>query len=560
MRAIDLYAGIGGWSLGLRLAGVEVVTSYEWWQPALDTHNGNHGGKLGPIDIRKIELKDLPKNVDLVVGSPPCTEFSYANRGGSGDITEGLKDLVKFLEVVDYLKPKYWALENVPRVADVLRSGFIDPKHALYRFHHLGARVEVVDFSDYGAPQSRKRCIAGNIPFDLIASYRARLPGRTLGDVVGAMCAAGQVTDPVWGVYLPADGLTEIEAEAPLNAEELRMNREAKSFHPVYNNMAFPDLLEAPARTVTATCTRVSRESIVIADTKHEGRFRRLTIRERASLQGFPITYQFYARSFTEKAKMIGNAIPPTFTYLVASAAQGVQAAALKTFCEVGGALHLPAKVAPVTLPDTEGRTYPMKRGFRAAVPGLRFKSGMRFDLSNQVDAGEVEWRVRFFFGLSKDVREVNLDGSVLNDFRRELAGPEFSAFRAKLIKTEAELCHTSPQSLQDRWTHRATGLGPHELVDLLGDLAGGLIILLENVMANSDAAANFVLAVAATAPGEGGTPGVRKLERNAVPILAGFIIGDWFNLLSWHERRRSAQLKVQPRSGRAVPQVVVSG
>ena len=44
MRAIDLYAGIGGWSLGLRLAGVEVVSSYEWWRPAIDTHNGNHGG------------------------------------------------------------------------------------------------------------------------------------------------------------------------------------------------------------------------------------------------------------------------------------------------------------------------------------------------------------------------------------------------------------------------------------------------------------------------------------------------------------------------------------
>ncbi len=93
MRAIDLYAGIGGWSLGLRLAGVEVVASYEWWQPAIDTHNGNHGGAFGPQDIRQLRLADLPTGIDLVVGSPPCTEFSYSNRGGSGNITEGLKDL-----------------------------------------------------------------------------------------------------------------------------------------------------------------------------------------------------------------------------------------------------------------------------------------------------------------------------------------------------------------------------------------------------------------------------------------------------------------------------------
>jgi DNA (cytosine-5)-methyltransferase 1 len=541
VRAIDLYAGIGGWSLGLRLAGVEVVASYEWWQPAIDTHNGNHGGDFGPVDIRQLKLADLPQDIDLVVGSPPCTEFSYSNRGGSGDIIEGLKDLVKFLEVVEHLKPRYWALENVPRVAEVLRKGFKDPKHVLYRFRRLKPRIEVFDFSEYGAPQSRRRCIAGNIPFALIEAYRSRLPARTLGDVVKAVTGRDEVVDPVWGVALPAAQVTETEVEAALNAEELRMNSEAKTFHPVYNNMAFPDPLDAPARTVTATCTRVSRESIVIADPEREGHFRRLTVRERACLQGFPITYQFYARSFPEKAKMIGNAIPPTFTYLVACATQGIDAQAFKPFNEVGLTLGLPAKPAPVTAPDSEGRTYPAKRGFRAALPGLRFKSGMRFDLSNQVEGGDAEWRVRFFFGPSKGVREIDLDGSVMHDLRRELSGPDFSGFRAKLLKAEAELSKTSPKGLQDAWTHRAVGLGPYEVVDLLGDLASDLVALLERTMAHPDAAPAFVRAVAATAPGEGPTPGVRKLECYALPILAGLIVGDWFNTLTWHEQRRAA-------------------
>ena len=302
MRAIDLYAGIGGWSLGLRLAGVDVVASYEWWQPAIDTHNGNHGGDLVPIDIRKLDLCDLPRDIDLVVGSPPCTEFSYANRGGSGNLTEGLKDLVKFLEVVDYLRPRFWALENVPRVADVLSRGFNDPNHALYRFRHLDPEIEVVDFSEFGAAQARKRCIAGNFPFELLRTYKDRMRLRTLGDVVAALSHTGIVVDPIWGATLPATQVTECQAEPPLNREELRMNRESKEFHPVYNNMAFPDPMDVPSRTVTATCTRVSRESIVISDPRTEGTFRRLTIRERASLQGFPITYQFYARSFSEKA------------------------------------------------------------------------------------------------------------------------------------------------------------------------------------------------------------------------------------------------------------------
>lgn len=541
MRAVDLYAGIGGWSLGLRLAGIEVVASYEWWQPAIDTHNGNHGGEFGPVDIRKLKLTDLPSSIDLVVGSPPCTEFSYSNRGGSGNISEGLKDLVKFLEVVQHLKPRYWALENVPRVADVLRKGFDDPKHVLHRFRDLKPRIEIFDFSDYGAPQSRRRCIAGNIPFDLIEAYRAALPRRTLGDVIRAVAAKGEVEDPVWGVRLPAEALTETQAEAALNAEELRMNREAKTFHPIYNNMAFPDSLDAPARTVTATCTRVSRESIVIADPVAPGRFRRLTVRERACLQGFPITYQFYAKSFPEKAKMVGNAIPPTFTYLVACAAKGVTPEAFQPFSKVGATLAVPLKEAPITAPDGEGRSYPAKRGFRAALPGLRFKSGMRFDLSNEINQDGAEWRVRFFFGPSKDIREVDLDGSVMADLHRELASSAFSAFRARLVKAEAELARSSPQALQDRWAHRAEGLSPFEVADLLGDLAQGLLALLEEVMADRDAAAAFVRQVAAAAPGVGEAPGLNKVERHALPVLSGFIVGDWFNTLGWHERRRAA-------------------
>ncbi len=148
---------------------------------------------------------------------------------------------MKFLEVVDHLQPRYWALENVPRVAEVLRKGFEDPKHVLHRFRHLAPQIEVIDFSDYGAPQSRRRCIAGNIPFELIEAYRPRLPSRTLGDVIAAVTSEGEVVDPVWGARLARGVLTETEVEETLNAEELRMNREAKTFHPIYNNMAFPD-------------------------------------------------------------------------------------------------------------------------------------------------------------------------------------------------------------------------------------------------------------------------------------------------------------------------------
>lgn len=540
MRAIDLYAGVGGWSLGLRLAGVDVVASYEWWQTAVDTHNGNHGGDLEATDVRQLRLEDLPANIDLVVGSPPCTEFSYSNRGGGGDLDEGLKDLVRFLEVVEHLNPKFWALENVPRVAQVLERGLSDKKHPLSRFHALGMQIKIIDFSDYGTPQSRRRCIAGNIPFDLIESYRPRLPRRTLGDVVSAIASSNNVVDPVWGCALPSDAVTERETEGPLNAEELRMNREAKTYHPVYNNMAFPDALNLPGRTVTATCTRVSRESIVIAD--ETGGYRRLSIRERACLQGFPITYQFYARSFPEKAKMVGNAIPPTFTYLLAQAAQGVVPEALPPYREAGLSLRLPKTVARVTPPTTEGRTYPAGRSFRAALPGLRFKSGMRFELANG-RGEERDWQVRFFFGPSVDIREIELDHDLLRQLRTSpLIKTLLMATGAAFAAAEQRLEETTPADLQAAWSHRATGLRPFDVVDLLGDLAAEVHGRLE-VMATDDQHAVIGYVMTAAAEGEEGDniPGSKKLTTHALAILSGLLVGAWFNALPWHRRHEAA-------------------
>lgn len=543
MRAIDLYAGIGGWGLGLKLADVEIVASYEWWKPAIATHNGNLGGDLKPVDIRKLELSDLPQDIELVVGSPPCTEFSYSNRGGKGNIAEGLKDLVKFFEVVEHLKPRLWAMENVPRVAEVLRHGFEDPDHALYRFRKLKPEIEVIDFSDYGAPQARRRCIATNIPLAAVEAYRAKINAITLGDVVGALAGTGKITDPLWGVTLDASKVTERETEAPLNREELRMNSEAKTFHPVYNNMAFPDPLDEPARTVTATCTRVSRESIIIADPRAEGDFRRLTVRERALLQGFPITYQFYARSFAEKAKMVGNAIPPSFTHLLALAAQGVTADEFGGFQAAGRALALPPTKAPVTPPDREGRTYPLSRGFRAALPGLRFKSGMRFELSNNATLDQADWRIRFFYGSSKDIREIELDGDVTRDLRHNSVFAELLAsFQGELARAAQSLTATSPTNLQAVWAHKSSGIAPFEVVDKLGALAADFQQRLIDALGDEhdEAVVDYVLAVAS---GDGAKQpiGRAKLARYATPILAGMIVGEWFNRLDWHKERRIA-------------------
>lgn len=538
MRAIDLYAGIGGWSLGLKLAGVDVVSSYEWWKPAIDTHNGNHGTKLEPTNIRTMNLDDLPNDIDLVVGSPPCTQFSYSNRGGSGDLADGQIDLERFFAIVDRLKPRFWAMENVPRVAKYLEACFTDSGSSLYKYRYLNPNIGVFDFSEFGCPQARKRCVATNIPLAELDKFKVRCASLTLGDVTKSLAKKARVKDPVWGVELSGSDVTEREQEEPLNKEELRLNRESKVYHPVYNNMSFPDRLDVPARTVTATCTRVSRESIIVESGSD---CRRLTVRERATLQGFPITYQFFGKSFSEKAKMIGNAIPPTFSYILASCALGQTGDRFVPHSEAGVDLKLPPNEAAVTKVDTAGKTYPEKRRFRAAIPGLRFKSGMRFEFANDVIRANTSWSMRFYSGNSKDIRTHYLDEMLAArlDACRELEGIKVE--RHPVEKSLGELISSvEGDSLQQIWTRRQDGESPYLWVDLLGEAANEVYGDLVDALALEDAE-RIVLELFGQLEVNGKYSNEAKLKRYAHRIISGAIVGVWFNQRNMAKYRSQA-------------------
>jgi DNA (cytosine-5)-methyltransferase 1 len=533
IRAIDLYAGIGGWALGLRLAGIEVTDSYEWWGPALITHHKNLASSVHPDDIRRLEPNKVPQ-VDIVIGSPPCTQFSFSNRGGNGDIEDGLTDIEKFLEVVAAVNPKWWAFENVPRVKEIVEEQLMRGGR-LHRFARLSAKAIVVDASEFGLPQKRKRCIIGNIDFDLLLSYREHCKPRTLGSVLQALASGNTITDPVWGLTIPRSELTDHEPEPPLSSEELRMNRDAKLFHPVYNNMAFPDSESAAARTVTAVCTRVSRESIVVNSPENPGAIRRLTTRERASLQGFPVTYQFFGSTVGSRQKMIGNAIPPLLTFYIAQAMLGTVPADLLLPEDGIRRFKRTEERPPVVLPDLPRGSYPTTRQFRAAIPNLRFKSGVRFELVNEFDLqGEVSWRIRFHYGSSKDMRELPLLPRLLVTCKRFIGAAPWRRIQIALddlIRT-AEM--NSPSELQAAWSRRSGGLTPYAIVDAAGQAAAAIAPIIaiadtaqvESLVANvfSDYEENDP-ATAHSHEGYG-----RKLRINAAAIMTGLIVGAVLN------------------------------
>jgi DNA (cytosine-5)-methyltransferase 1 len=327
--------------------------------------------------------------------------------------------------------------------------------------------------------------------------------------------------------------VTDHVKEAPLNEEELRMNRDAKTFHPVYNNMPFPDPADRPVRTITATCTRVSRESVIIDDPEQPGTYRRLTIRERALLQGFPINFTFFADRHGDKAKMVGNAIPPIFTYLVAHSVKGTKPAQVTSPAKLNYTPVFSLERGPSTPPESQPGSYPNTRRFRAAIPNLRFKSGVRFELANHFTGEHVEWRVDFYYGTSKKIIRVPLDETVwenleatglLNFLQKDAS--------ERILQLEDKLAQCSPDQLQATWSHRARGCSPYELVDEMGaistDVSNGfnqltndwmyeLVQLIINLDSPTDVSVNKQL-------------NAKKLSTNSARILSGMVIGCIFN------------------------------
>jgi DNA (cytosine-5)-methyltransferase 1 len=508
VNSIDLYSGIGGWTLGMKLSNINNVASYEWWHEANQTHNFNFNTNHKEIDIRKIDVNSLSfgENIDFVVGSPPCTQFSYANKGGNGDIADGLLDIYKFLEIVDKLKPKYWAMENVPRVAGILDKQ-IEKGGALNRFKHLVKTIKVVDSADYGVPQNRKRMIAGDFPVNLFDSYKTNIKQVTLGQVLNSL-KEDIITDPNYGYKIAKDEITELENEVSLTPQEERINSDAKTFHPIYNKMSFPDKLNRPSRTVTATCTRVSRESIIV---KAEKGYRRLNVRERGVVQGFPITYQFYGRTLNAKFKMIGNAVPPILTYYIFQSMLEVPLSDLKSPKNSSYYHNSPkfkAKQSNLGLPK---RKFPEKRKFKFAVPNLRYGSGVRFELSNDPKSEGTPWSFKFYHGNSKNIKEVYLNREVKNALSPILNSTKNEVFKKSIEKIATTYADYKSSKLQQLWT--ATELN-NDVFNFLDDVGNAVEEILDKAnLENIDSS----LVTAITEESN------KKIEENKKSILTGF-------------------------------------
>jgi len=375
---IDLFAGVGGLSLGFEQAGFDVVAAVEYdsIHAAAHAFNFPHCAMLARsvVGLSGAEIRQkagiVDRKVNVVFGGAPCQGFSLI---GQRIIDDPRNSLVReFVRIVRELEADYFVFENVKGLTLGAQKKFLD--ELIEEFSSVGysTRIpwKVLNAASYGTPQSRERLILFGAKRGLaVPEYPAALNGvpRARNDRLslkfGPTCADA------------LDDLPDAERFDDLfNRDSVRWSRWAKaseyslemraatpeSWHYGYKRHWDPNLLTSSMRTEHSAISRrrfsetqpgevepISRffklppdgvsNTLRAGSDSARGAFtsprpihyrynRCVTVREMARLHGFPDWFRFHQTKW-HGARQIGNSVPPPLARAIAT--QVMQAAGL---------------------------------------------------------------------------------------------------------------------------------------------------------------------------------------------------------------------------------------
>jgi DNA (cytosine-5)-methyltransferase 1 len=504
LRVVDFFCGAGGFSEGFRQAGFEVVMGIDNWAPAIKTHNLNHDLNDTPQSV--LEYEDINKifalpNTEVIVGSPPCVSFSLSNKGGNADKSLGIRLIEAYLRVVAVKKHQphsileAWLMENVPNSKNYVKNVYTFDDLNLSEWAISVGKVpsdvalnvkdngDVLKASDYGAAQARNRFVCGEVigddkfPFpkkvakeSTVESIRSLLPP-PLNQNLPAL-----TTDPNYSnLIINTDSITDHFYDTGVYEIEWQRAKVAKLNHPYMGRMSFPENEKKPSRTIMATRSASTREAILYkseVNRKGDGEYRMPTVREAASLMGFPLTYVFYGTEAT-KWRQIGNAVCPQMAFALAN---GIRCAIGLPECKVPSFSGKVPNEGVAFLDNFEAKNFsnPPKRNPKALFRNHPIKAGnMTVALTNKSPiTGESEWSVIAFMGTGKDYRltKVSKNHNVHAKNLLSSLAPKF----LDSIDSDMSLTHRTPAELSilNGEYHYNDEKGEHPL-SLINKIAG---------------------------------------------------------------------------------------
>ena len=376
MRSIELFVGAGGLALGVSRASFQhlLVADRDKHACATIRENASRGvahvanWPLKDVDVRNLNYAEMPEDIELLAGGPPCQPFSL---GGKHRAHRDERDM--FSEVtraIRVLRPKAILVENVqglvrpafhkyfscillqltyPEISPDEDEHWRDHLSRLERHHTSGSKeglryqvvFRVLNAADYGVPQVRQRVVIVGFRSDLGVEWSFPKQTHSKSELLFQQWITGEYwerhcvpkkrrpelpsnfKDQVLklsdlGVHLQKPWQTVRDAIADLPAP-----REGKT--EVSNHQYQPGArsyaghtgspLDWPAKTLKAGVHGVpgGENMLVLGD----GSVRYFTVREAARLQVFPDEYVFTG-AWSENMRQLGNAVPVQLGEVVA--------------------------------------------------------------------------------------------------------------------------------------------------------------------------------------------------------------------------------------------------
>lgn len=336
MQAVDFFCGAGGVTCGFKQAGIDVVIGIDIDKTCKDTYEKNNAGATfleADISCLEKEILDneygITQNDDemIFIGCSPCQY--YTNLNTKKEKSEASRMLLEdFREFVDYYRPGYVFVENVPGIEKKEKSPLSNFKEFLTENGYV-YDDKVINAKYLGVPQNRRRYIlvATRVRDSISVPIEEKNEIVTLKEAIGnkdtfPAIEAGHVDDSK--LQHSAAGLSETNMKrvqnTPLNggtrlawANDDRLQLDCYKNHDGHTDVYGRMFWDKPSPTITTKFryTSTGRYS-------HPEQNRAISLREGATLQSFPLDYVFHSESQNEIARMIGNAVPPKLARSVA--------------------------------------------------------------------------------------------------------------------------------------------------------------------------------------------------------------------------------------------------
>lgn len=340
MKAIDLFSGIGGLSEGFRKNNVDIVVANEIDKDIASSYKKNNPEtEMINEDITQLNIESVfgkYKDANIILGGPPCQGFSQKGKRLS------LKDPRNYLfryfaKVVDFVKPEYFVMENVPNLLTTSNGYF--KNEIIDIFSRMGYKVnlDVLNAADYGVPQNRRRAII----IGALDGHKVPMPKKINKKVT--------TWEAISDLAFLKSGEGSFEQEYRIAPQTSYQKDRRKNSTKLFNHQATSHSLSAikrmrlipengdkndlPQELLTksiysGTWGRIIKnsQSVTITtrfDTPSSGRFthpflnRAITVREAARIQSFDDDTIFWGPK-TSQMKQVGNAVPPKLAYKIA--------------------------------------------------------------------------------------------------------------------------------------------------------------------------------------------------------------------------------------------------